>query len=365
MDSQSTPEEHGRLVGRGALSKVPNRFERTRLVTDLAHVDAVEASQELRAVERTHLYPDQSRTVITENQSPDLPFRYSLNPYRGCEHGCTYCYARPTHETLGMDAGVDFETKIMVKYQAPECLRRELGRPGWSAEPITLSGVTDGYQPVERQLRITRRCLEVMEEAGQPVSIITKNALILRDVDILGRMAERGLVHANVSVTTLDAGLARSMEPRTATPQARIDAIRQLHEAGIPVRVMVAPIVPGLTDSEVPRILEQVSQAGATHAGYVLLRLPWAVESVFQTWLGHDYPEKQERIESLIRSTRAGRNNDPRFGSRMRGTGAYATQIARTFKVFATKHGLNRPLPDLNRSEFRPPLPRSGQLRLF
>ena len=354
-----------RYVGRASDHQTPNRFERVRLEDDWEQLEYEEVANGRRVDCATQLLPDTSRTLIRENDSPDIPFRYSINPYRGCEHGCAYCYARPGHETLGMNAGIDFESKILVKYDAARLLREELCRRTWQGGVIAISGVTDCYQPVERRLRLTRACLEVIHEARQAIGIITKNTLVLRDFDLLVSMARMNLVHVNVSVTTLDTQLARSMEPRTATPCARLRAMRKLTEAGVPVRVMIAPVVPGLTDHELPRILQAAREAGASAAGIQLLRLPLSVAPVFMDWLTAACPGKKDRVVRLIRETRGGRLNDAQFGRRMRGEGSYAAGIRRIFSVFAKKYGLDQPLPPLDCSLFRAPRPRDGQLRLF
>ena len=361
----NTRHSNYRKAGRVGRDPVPNRFERTHIVPDSAQLEDDEVQQDLVRAVPTQLLPDDARTIIRENDSPDIPFRYSVNVYRGCEHGCAYCYARPTHETLGLDAGLDFESKILVKHDAVGLLRADLSRPRWRGEPIMMSGVTDCYQPAERQLQLTRACLQLMLESRQPVAIVTKNSLVLRDLDILAEMAARGLVHVMVSITTLDAGLARTMEPRTATPAARLRTVRELSAAGVPTGVMVAPVVPGLTDEEIPAILTAAADAGAATAGYQLLRLPLAVGPVFFEWLRRELPLKHDRIKSLIRGTRQGRMNDAQFGRRMRGSGPYAAQIARTFRVFRQKFGLDGTLAPLDSSQFRPPQPTSGQLRLF
>ncbi len=354
-----------KIVGRVGADPVPNRFERTHLVPDLEQLAGDDVLLSPRRSVPTQFLPDDARSIIRENDSPDIPFRFSVNPYRGCEHGCAYCYARPTHETLGLDAGLDFESKILVKRNAPRLLREELGRPKWRGEPIMMSGVTDCYQPVERKLQITRDCLVVMLEARQPVAIVTKNAMVLRDLDILSEMAARGLVRVMISITTLDAELARSMEPRTATPAARLRTLSELSAAGVTTGVMVAPVVPGLTDEEIPAILDAARRAGAATAGYQLLRLPLSVRPIFFEWLARAMPLKRDRVESLIRSTRAGKINDAEFARRMRGTGPYAEQIARTFSVFKKKLGLDTRLPLLDSSQFRAPRAASGQMRLF
>jgi DNA repair photolyase len=361
MDAHSP---NAKLVGRGAAISPPNRFERVHAEDDWEHLDPAEALPDERRVP-TVLMPNETRRLITENDSPDVPFRYSINPYRGCEHGCAYCYARPGHETLGMNAGLDFETRILVKYDAPDRLRDELAANSWRGEPITLSGVTDCYQPAERKLRLTRGCLEAMLEARQPLGIITKNILVTRDIDLLAPLAAQNLARVFISITTLDDSLARTLEPRTATPQARLRVVSELARAGVSVGVMVAPIIPGLNDQEAPAILAAAKEAGAQWAGYVLLRLPYAVRPIFEDWIRRSYPEKADRVLGLIRETRAGRMNDPEFGSRMRGKGPYAEQIEKAFKVFRKKHGLDRPMPPLDSSQFVPPQPRAGQLRLF
>jgi len=352
------------FAGRGSQIAPANRYERVHAEADFEHLEGAEVEDSPRPVP-TEFLPNDTKRIICENDSPDVGFRYSINPYRGCEHGCAYCYARPGHETLGLNAGIDFETKILVKHDAAELLRRELAAPGWKAETIVISGVTDCYQPAERRFRLTRACLEVMLEARQPVGIITKNALVVRDVDLLGTLAGRGLAHVFLSITTLDRALARSMEPRTATPEAKLRAIEELTRAGVPVGVMVAPVVPGLTDSEMPSILEAARAAGAQSAGYVLLRLPLTVRPVFEEWLARSYPLKAASIISLIRSTRGGRMYTSQWKIRQRGEGPYADQIAQNFKVFAHRYGLDRSLPALDSSQFVPPRPTSGQIMMF
>jgi DNA repair photolyase len=351
-------------TGRAAQIAPANRFETTRLVDDFEHLDdADESLAERRAP--TEFFADDARSILRENDSPDIPFRYSINPYRGCEHGCAYCYARPGHETLGLNAGIDFETKILVKHNAAELLRRELTRPSWSGECIAISGVTDCYQPVERRLRLTRACLKVLHEARQPCGIVTKNALVTRDLDLLASMAAGRTVHVAISVTTLDQQLARTLEPRTSSPAARLSAIAELTAAGVSVRVMAAPIIPGLNDQELPAILKAARAAGAAAASYILLRLPLTVRPVFEDWLERNLPLKKPRIEALIRETRGGRMSDSKFGRRMRGEGAYAEQIQQTFDLFSRKLGLDGPLPPLDSSNFRPPRIAGQQQRLF
>ncbi|MGQ0636561.1 MAG: PA0069 family radical SAM protein [Planctomycetaceae bacterium] len=351
--------------GRGTPLTPPNRFLPAHAESDYEHFeDDEEFIEGLRNLP-TEFLPDRSQSAVTSNDSPDISFRYSLNPYRGCEHGCAYCYARPTHEYLGLNAGVDFESKIFVKERAPELFRGFLARDSWLPEVIVMSGVTDCYQPAERQYRLTRGCLEVALDARQPMAIVTKNALVLRDLDVLCRLAELRLIHVAISVTTLDGALARSMEPRTSRPRARLRAIRELSAAGVPVRALIAPIIPGLNDHEIPALLAAAKEAGAHAAGYTLLRLPLAVAPVFRDWLARVQPTHAARVEALIRATRAGKISSSRFGERMRGTGTVAEQVTQAFRVFARKHGLDQPLPPLDHSQFRPPAVPAGQLRLF
>jgi len=309
-------------------------------------------------------FADSARSVVMENDSPDIAFRYSVNPYRGCAHACPYCYARNTHEYLGLNAGLDFETKIFVKQQAPQLLREFLSRKNWHPEPITFSGVTDCYQPAERHFRLTRQCLEVAAEFRVPVGIVCKNALVLRDLDLFQQMAPQGLIQVNLSVTTLDPELARVMEPRASIPQARLRAIRELTQAGIPVRVMVAPIIPGLNDSEIPQILQAAREAGAQAASTVLLRLPLTVEPVFREWLRRTQPTKAAKIIQQVRQTRGGKAYRSDWGERMSGTGLLAEQIQNVFHVFRQRYGYEE-LPPLDTSHFRPVRLANGQRLLF
>ncbi len=342
----------------------PNRFERIHVERDL--VDIADDAEYLSSLanRKIQYLSDSTKSIVSENNSPDVPFRYSVNPYRGCVHGCAYCYARPSHEYLGLNAGLDFETKIIVKHDAPELLRQFLARRSWRPEPIIFSGVTDCYQPAEREFRLTRQCLEVAQACGQPISIITKNAMVVRDLDLLSRMAVSALVHVNVSITTLDAELARDMEPRTSTPAARLRAIETLANAGIPVRVMVAPVVPGLTDHESPAIMKAARDAGATDARYVLLRLPLAVEPVFGEWLQRTQPLKFDRVHGLVRQTRRGKLYDSTWKDRMVGTGEIAAQIRGMFHAFRLKLGF-QDLPQLDVTQFQRPIQDNGQLMLF
>lgn len=341
----------------------PNRFESVHAEPDLEHL-AWDEEPLGEPSERIAYFPDVSQSLVVENRSPDIPFRFSVNPYRGCVHGCSYCYARNSHEYLGLNAGLDFETKIFVKHEAPRLFREFLSREAWKPEPIIFSGVTDCYQPAERQFRLTRGCLEVALECRQPVSIITKNALVVRDLDLLQAMAQMNLVHVNLSITTLNDELARAMEPRTSIPAARLRAIRTLAEAGVPVRVMVAPIIPGLNDSEMPRVMQAAHDAGAGDARYTLLRLPLTVEPVFREWLERTQPLKAQKVESFIKQTRGGKMNRSNWGQRMVGTGKLAEQINTLFQVFHRK--LKFPgLPPHECGQFQPARPASGQLRLF
>jgi DNA repair photolyase len=356
---------NSKAVGRGSQIAPPNRFERTCTIADYEQLTAEDVADDERKLP-TEFFPDQTRSIITENNSPDVGFRYSINPYRGCEHGCAYCYARPGHEFLGLNAGLDFETKIFVKHDAAELLRDELNQPSWRGdESIMISGVTDCYQPAERKFRITRSLLEVLLEARQACGLITKNALVVRDLDLLAPLAELRLARVMLSITTLDHDLARALEPRTSPPAKKLEAIRALSAAGVPVGIMVAPIIPGLTDNEVPAILAAAAAAGAKTAGYVLLRLPFAVRPIFEDWLARNRPQQYDRVISRIRSTRGGEMYQTEWRVRQTGTGEYAEQIANTFNVFKKKHGLDGELPPYDSSLFRPPRASGGQMRLF
>lgn len=345
--------------GRGARLNPTGRFERRRIEPDLeaAEEAARPADDPLgaEAPSRTQAIPDPSRSALAFNQSPDIPFDASLNPYRGCEHGCAYCYARPTHEYLGYSAGLDFETRILVKHRAPELLRRELSAPRWKPQVVALSGVTDAYQPLERRLELTRRCVEVFVEFRNPITVITKNALVARDLDLFHRLAEHDAVSVCLSITTLDASLQRALEPRASAPHERLRAIERLAEAGIPTGVMVAPIIPGLTDAETPAILAAAASAGATRAGHIVLRLPHGLKDLFDDWLETHRPLRRKKVLSRLESLRGGRLNDPRFGSRMRGEGRFAEQIGGLFELMARRHGLDRPHPPLSTAAFRRP----------
>ncbi|HOB31383.1 MAG TPA: PA0069 family radical SAM protein [Verrucomicrobiota bacterium] len=337
------------IRGRGAISNPTNRFEKISLERD------VDWNPEEDSPPRTSFYRDHSRTIITYNDSPDIPFNASLNPYRGCEHGCSYCYARPTHEYLGFSAGLDFETKIMVKEDAPELLRQELSSPEWKPQVLAMSGVTDCYQPIERRLGLTRRCLAVLAEFRNPVSIITKNFLVTRDIDLLKELATHRAVTVHLSISSLDPDLARKLEPRAASPRQRLAAVEALAKAGVPVGVLVAPVIPALNEPEMASVLAAAKDAGAGWAGTEVLRLPLTVAPVFEAWLGRHLPERKEKILNRIRSIRGGRLNDPRFGSRMRGEGVFADQIAQLFRVARRRAGLAEHGPELSVAAFRRP----------
>lgn len=351
--------------GRGSSIHPPNRFEATHREADLEQVEYDEDYLESLSQVATEYIPDHSKSIVTENDSPDIGFRYSINPYRGCSHGCAYCYARPTHEYLGLSAGLDFESKILYKPEAARLFEEFLSRPGWKPEPIMLSGVTDCYQPAEKEFRITRSLLEVALAAGQPLCIITKNARIVRDLDLLTELAKRNLVHVSLSITTLDTELARLMEPRTSTPAARLRALQELSQAGVPTRIMTAPVIPSLNDAEIPALLKAAAEAGAQSAGWVLLRLPFSVKPVFFEWLERVRPLARDRIEQAIRETRGGELYSSQWRERQTGKGLLAEQIGAIFRTFAKRYGLDGPSPVLDTTQFRPPASPSGQLWLF
>ena len=359
------------LPGRGTGLEPVNRFDGIQVLRgdlDQEREGRIESGLEPDPPSpSTTFYRDSARTILSENASPDIGFRYSVNPYRGCEHGCIYCYARPSHERLDFNAGIDFESRIVVKEDAPHLLRKALARPKWEPQTVALSGNTDCYQPIERQLRITRRCLEVFAEFRNPVAIITKSALVARDADLLAALARRRAAEVRISITTLDPAIARRMEPRAASPERRLEAIRRLADAGVPTAVMVAPVVPGLTDEELPRILDAAAAAGARSASWILVRLPHPVEELFVDWLGRNFPDRRDRVVRRIQQTRGGtgRLSDSTFGRRMRGQGEYARQLAALFAAGARRSGLDRPLPPLDPSSFRRPLAADRQLALL
>src|SRR5581483_3150709 len=343
------------IRGRGSQSNPPVRFE--------SIVRVPENDETPPSCPATQILTDSSRTIIAYNQSPDVGFDASVNAYRGCEHGCAYCYARPTHEYLGLSAGLDFETKIVVKENAPELLRQELSDRGWKPKVLAMSGVTDPYQPIERKLRLTRRCLEVLLEFRNPVIVITKNHGVTRDLDLLSELARFESAAVFISITTLDPDLCRVLEPRTSRPEKKLEAVSLLSRAGIPTGVMVAPVIPGLTDHEIPAIVEAAARAGARFFGTVPLRLPYAVAPLFESWLDTHFPGKKSKVLNRIRSIGGGKLNDPRFGSRMEGEGIFADQIRALFDLACKKAGIRENSLALSTRHFRPS--RQKQLALF
>jgi DNA repair photolyase len=349
-----------RLHGRGARTNASGRFERFAYEA----FDDGWAGDEAKPLE-TIVTPELAKSIISTNQSPDVSFDQSINPYRGCEHGCIYCYARPNHAYVGLSPGLDFETKLFVKANAAELLEAEFAKPSYRPKTIMLGGVTDIYQPIERGYGVTRAILEMMERWRHPVSLITKSQLVMRDIDILARLAERGLAKAAISVTTLERRIARVMEPRAAAPHRRIEAIRALAQAGVPVTVMVAPIVPAITDSEIEAILEEAAKAGASAAGYVVLRLPREIKDLFREWLYANFPDRATRVISIVRQMRNGRDYDPEWGKRQKGEGPYAKLIADRFTRAMRRFGLDKPRLPLDTTQFRRPLGAGGQSDLF
>jgi DNA repair photolyase len=345
-------ERNQPLKGRGALSNPTGRFERHQHEA----VDDGWYQEEVPDFIPTSIEPDRARSVIARNDSPDIPFEQSINPYRGCSHGCVYCYARPSHSYVGLSAGLDFETRLFYKKDAGKVLEEELAKPGYVCKPITLGANTDPYQPIERRMRVTREILEVLTRCRHPVTIITKSALVLRDLDLLTDLAKDGLAGVGVSVTTLDAELKRVMEPQAGSPRARVEAVRRLNEAGVPTGVMVAPVIPVLTDPEMEAILEAAAAAGARWAGYVLLRLPHEVKDLFREWLAVHYPDRADHVMSVLRQMRGGKDYDSSFGTRMRGTGPLAELLRARFHVACRRLGLatGRHQPP-NTRLFRPP----------
>lgn len=340
--------------GRGAPDKPTGRFERLRLETDAETFNALceSGDEEADKQVKTEVYRDSSRSIVSTNDSPDIGMEATVNPYRGCEHGCVYCYARPGHEYLGLSAGLDFETKIFAKPDAAQLLEKKLSLPSWEPKVVTLSGVTDCYQPLEKKMKLTRGCLEVLRDFRNPAVIITKNALVTRDTDIFREMAAFDCISIKMSVTTLDGHLCRAMEPRASQPHLRLRAIETLAAAGVPVGVMIGPVLPGLTDHEIPAILKAVADAGARSAHYTMLRLPYGVKDLFQTWLERHYPDRAEKILNRIRDMRGGKLYDSAFGTRMRGTGHYADNVAEIFALFRKRYGLTRPVA-LSTAHFR------------
>ena len=350
-----------RRRGRGALSNRSSRFDHAQRAD---FDDGWETLGELEAL-KTTVHRDASRSILTRNDSPDISFDRSINPYRGCEHGCIYCYARPTHCYLGHSAGLDFETELYAKYNAAELLEKELAHPGYKPQTIALGSNTDPYQPIERETLITRNILKVLERANHPVAIVTKSALVTRDIDLLAPMAAKGLVKVAISITTLDRQLARNMEPRASTPAKRLAALRQLKDAGIPTAVMVAPIIPGLTDVEIESILAAAAEAGVGEAGYVLLRLPLEIKTLFREWLEEASPNRASRVINLLQSMHGGTDYQAQFGHRMRGSGPYAGQIAARFRLALKRLGLNGERFKLRTDLFERPVPVGGQFNLL
>jgi DNA repair photolyase len=350
-----------RRRGRGAGVNPSGRFEAlSRHVFD----DGWNSIDELPPF-KTEVQVEKPRTIITRNDSPDISFDRSINPYRGCEHGCVYCFARPTHSYMGLSAGLDFESKLFAKPDAASLLERELAKEGYQPRTIAIGTNTDPYQPIEKQWRIMREVLEVLEAHNHPVGIVTKSALVMRDIDILSRMAEKGLAKVALSVTTLDRKLARTMEPRAATPPRRLETLKALSEAGIPVSVMAAPVIPGVNDSEIERILDSAYAAGAREAGYVILRLPLEVSPIFKDWLLRHYPDRYRHVLSLVRSMRDGKDYDSEWGKRMKGSGPYAWQIGRRFEIAAKRLGLNLERRPLRTDLFKAPNAKGEQLMLL
>jgi DNA repair photolyase len=353
--------EIDRRRGRGAALNTSGRFEQTsRVLED----DGWDSLEDLPAF-KTDVQVEKPRSIISRNDSPDLPFDRSVNPYRGCEHGCIYCFARPTHAYMGLSPGLDFETKLYAKPDAAKLLERELAKPGYKVRPIAIGTNTDPYQPIEKEWRIMRQVLEVLKACDHPVMIVTKSAMVMRDIDLLAPMAEKGLAKVGLSVTTLDRKLARLMEPRTSTPAKRLEAIKALSEAGIPSTIMMAPVIPALNDHEIERVLDSGKSAGATNASYVLLRLPLEVSPLFRDWLLRNYPDRYRHVMSLVRSMRGGKDYDAEFGKRMKGAGPYAWQIGRRFELAAKRLELNVAKRPLNCDLFVPPLGTGVQLSLL
>jgi DNA repair photolyase len=350
------------LRGRGARSNRSGRFEaEVREAFD----DGWTLDDEVVDAITTTVSPEKAKTVITRNDSPDVGFDRSINPYRGCEHGCIYCYARPAHAYMGLSPGIDFESKLFFKPEAARLLTQELSNPRYQPEIIHIGGNTDPYQPQERTLRVTRQVIEVLDRFNHPFSVISKSALILRDLDLMASMSTKNLVRVAISITTLDRKLARSMEPRAATPGKRVEAVKKLADAGVPVIVMFAPCIPGLNDHEMEAVLEAAAAAGARGAGYVALRLPLEIADLFQEWLATDHPDRASKVMSLIRQIRGGKTYDSQWGKRMKGEGPIAALMSRRFATAKKRYGLDQPLPPLDLTQFRVPAKAGDQLRLF
>jgi len=363
LSQPKPPSPH--IRGRGTPINPTNRFESISLHVLAEHAEEIFTEYPDGQQRKTEVFADNAKTIINPVDSPDLSFKWTINPYRGCEHGCIYCYARPYHEYLSLSSGLDFETKIFAKHDAAKLLRAELMKPSWKGEGIVMSGITDPYQPVERELKITRQILEVMLEFRQPVSFITKSKLILRDLDLLEQFHAFGGVRCAISLTSLDPQLAAKLEPRASSPKARLETIKALSSRGIPTTVMTAPMIPRINDHELPALLEAASEAGATRAGYVLLRLPYQIKELFLEWLQRHFPDRAAHVETLIRDSRNGMLNDSAAFTRFKGEGAFAQQIAQNFRVFARKYKLDGPRIEVTANSFRRPLPPGATLGLF
>ncbi len=350
-----------RRRGRGAVSNASGRYEPSARIPFDDGWQSLDDLPPFRTVERE----ERARKIINRNQSPDLGFDRSINPYRGCEHGCIYCFARPTHAYHGMSAGLDFETQLFVKPDAPELLRKELAAPGYRPRTIAMGTNTDPYQPIERKWKLTRRILEVLRDANHPVGIVTKSILVLRDLDILSEMAAKGLAKVALSVTTLDPKLARAMEPRASTPAKRLEAIRELSRAGVPAAIMTAPIVPAINDSEIERLLDAGAANGAVEAGFVMLKMPFEIKDLFREWLREHFPDKEKHVISLIRDIHGGKDYDSTWGLRQTGTGPYAWSIGRRFELACNRLGINQRSYRLTTALFRKPQLRGSQMDLF
>jgi len=364
-DADSNPQEVSRppraIKGRGTANKVDPRYlENTREVYD----DGWDRAGAERPV-RTTVTVEHPKTIICRNDSPDIPFDASINPYRGCEHGCIYCYARPTHAYMDLSPGIDFESRLFAKPDAAKLLQQELGKPGYICTPIALGTNTDPYQPIERDFRITRQIIETLSACNHPLTIVTKSRGVERDIDLLAGMAARNLAQVFISVTTLDHDLAQKLEPRASTPQRRLETLKRLHEAGIPTGVMFAPVIPALNDTEMEAVLTTAAGAGVRHAGYVMLRLPHEVKVLFKEWLNTHYPLKTDHVMNMVKDIRGGRENDPNFGSRMRGRGVYADMIAKRFHKICHDLGFNKNHVTLDTTHFIAPLLSGNQLKLF
>ncbi|MCP5464756.1 MAG: PA0069 family radical SAM protein [Deltaproteobacteria bacterium] len=346
MEVNHTETAHKKHRGRGTSLNPQNRFESIDSQIELSEITCDDPDR------KTRYYIDKSKSALSFNQSPDIPFEASLNPYRGCEHGCVYCYARPSHEYLGFSSGLDFESRILVKKDAPALLRKALAAKSWKPKLVAMGANTDPYQPIEKQLQITRQSLEVFLEFQNPVGIVTKNNLVLRDTDLLKKLASKNLVSVFVSVTSLDSKFSRQLEPRASQPRQRLDTIEALKDAGVPVGVMIAPVIPALNEYEIPAILEQVANVGAGSASYILLRLPYAIKDLFSDWLQEHYPDRKQKVLNRLLDLRGGKLYNADFKQRMRGQGEYAEQIAKMFKVMSRKFNLDKSLPALSTSEF-------------